>query len=222
MERQPREDEITRHHGSGERLLERPGFRRRDLVLNRYMKARRMFVLRSQQTVESLGQPFAQIEHGRADEAQASASPQIHHSVEARGYGRSFRFRRQSVAQFVFDAGRQRVKQRDVRLQKVAFRRKMHGSQLVGARLQRLGQFGGHYQRSGAAEPGQSSSPRARRMANQLRTFSLCSASVVPNTWPPLPFATMYSAFVGAGSSTAAIDSRPGLVIGPLGSPLIV
>src|SRR6186713_163500 len=65
-------------------------------------------------------------------------------------------------------------------------------------------------------------SPRARRIANQRATLALCSSSVLANTWPPLPSATMYSAPVFAGLSTASIDARPGLVIGPRGSPGVV
>ena len=60
-------------------------------------------------------------------------------------------------------------------------------------------------------------SPRSRRSANQRSTFALCSSSVSANTCPPLPSATMNNALVVAGLSTASIDVRPGLVIGPFG-----
>src|SRR5687768_5382211 len=62
-------------------------------------------------------------------------------------------------------------------------------------------------------------SPRARRIANQRATLALCCSSVLAKTCPPLPSATMYSASVCAGLSTASIEARPGLVIGPLGRP---
>src|SRR5207247_318634 len=63
--------------------------------------------------------------------------------------------------------------------------------------------------------------PLARRSANHFATFAFCSASVSANTWPPVPSATKYSAFVLAGCSTAAMLALPGLAIGPIGNPLI-
>lgn len=55
--------------------------------------------------------------------------------------------------------------------------------------------------------------------ARQRATLRWCSPSVFANACPPDPSATKYKSSVTSGFATAASDARPGLAIGPAGSP---
>ena len=83
----------------------------------------------------------------------------------------------------------QRVEQRDMCLEIVAFGREMRGSQGGEARVQFARQLRGDDQR-GVTGFGHIS-PRLRRISNHLATFRLCSSSVSAKACPPVPSATI-------------------------------
>jgi alkyl sulfatase BDS1-like metallo-beta-lactamase superfamily hydrolase len=148
VERKAGESEVARLHRRREGSLERLRDRGCDLVLDRHVQPGRLLVLRGEQAVKPVGKPLAQVEHRGTGQPQRGAPAEVDHPLQPGPHGRRPRLERKRVLELALHHRRQRVKQRDVRPQVIALGREVRGAQLVGARLQRLGQFGGDDQRS--------------------------------------------------------------------------
>lgn len=140
-ETQPSKGERAWFDQKFELLLKRLRFLNRDLVLHSDMKPRAMLILPCEEPMTMIGNHIAQAQHRVAFQPDRSALAQRHYAFNLRIDGCIFaRHSPAYLADFTAILRRQRVKKRDMRLEKIALRRKVAIAQAGGPAVQILGQ----------------------------------------------------------------------------------